>query len=45
MLELALLVRDVASHGENARKFCREVLESFVRYTEKSESTESFLNF
>lgn len=45
MLELALLVRDVASHGETARKFCREVLESFVRYTESSESTESFLNF
>lgn len=45
MIELALLVRDVALRGETSRRFCREILESFARYTERSESTESFLNF
>lgn len=45
MIELALLVREIASRGETERKFCREILETFARYAEKSDSSESFLNF
>ncbi|HEX8399431.1 MAG TPA: GAF domain-containing protein [Pyrinomonadaceae bacterium] len=45
MIELALLVREIASRGETERRFCREILETFARYTESSESSESFLSF
>lgn len=44
MLELALLVREVAMRGETERRLCREILESVARYSENTTS-ESFLNF
>jgi signal transduction protein with GAF and PtsI domain len=44
MIELALLVRDVAASGEPARRLCREILEAVRRFSEPSQ-TESYLNF
>ena len=34
MMDLAVLVREIASRGEAERRVCREVLESFLRYSE-----------
>ncbi|MEP6924667.1 MAG: GAF domain-containing protein [Pyrinomonadaceae bacterium] len=45
LLELALLVRELSQTGETERKLCREILESFVRYTDVKTKPESFLNF
>lgn len=45
LLELALLVRELSQTGDAERTLCREVLESFVRYSSVKASTESFLNF
>lgn len=39
MMDLALLVREVALGGEAERNLCREVLESFLRYSESDISS------
>ncbi len=44
MLDLAVLMREIASRGEGERKICRELLESILRFSE-SKSETSFLNF
>ncbi|MDQ3221376.1 MAG: GAF domain-containing protein [Pyrinomonadaceae bacterium] len=44
MLDLAVLMREIASRGEAERTICRELLESILRFSQsKSETT--FLNF
>lgn len=45
MLELAVLVGEVASSGDAERRFAREVLQSFLKFTKSSTAGESFLNF
>lgn len=46
MIELALLVREIAARGEAERQLCREILQSVAHYTQKSDGEqESFLNF
>jgi len=42
MMDLAVLIRDVASRGDAERNLAREILESVIRFSEKNEST-SFL--
>lgn len=44
MLELAVLIRDVAGRGEAERRMCREILGSVIRYSDTKIDT-SFLNF
>lgn len=44
MIDLAILVREIACRGESERALCREILEAAVRYT-KGNSETSFLNF
>lgn len=43
MMDLAVLIREIASRGEAERKLCREVLESVLRFSEGRSDT-SFLN-
>ena len=44
MIELALLVREIASRGDAERKLCRELLEAVLRFSEANRET-SFLNY
>ena len=44
MMELAVLLRDIASRGEAERAMCRELLESIHRYSESKADT-SFLEY
>lgn len=44
MIDLAVLVREVSMRGEAERQFCKEILESFLRYSEFNKET-SFLSF
>jgi signal transduction protein with GAF and PtsI domain len=44
MIELALIVRELAGRGNAERHMCREILESILRYSENEAET-SFLNF
>jgi signal transduction protein with GAF and PtsI domain len=44
MLELAVLIRDVAGRGEAERRMCNEILGSVIRYSDTKIDT-SFLNF
>ena len=44
MLDLAILVREIAGRGEAERDLCRQILESFVNYS-KDKSETSFLNY
>jgi len=44
MIELALTVRELAGRGESARRMCKEILESILRYSENEAET-SFLSF
>lgn len=44
MIELAILVREISVRGEDERKFCREILETFLRYSESGKES-SFLSF
>ncbi len=44
MIELAVLLREISSRGENERQMCREVLEAILCYTKKREEG-SFLSF
>jgi signal transduction protein with GAF and PtsI domain len=44
MIELALMVRELASRGEAERRLCQELLESVLKYSESNRET-SFLNY
>jgi signal transduction protein with GAF and PtsI domain len=44
MIELALIVRELAGRGDRERQMCREILESILRYSENEAET-SFLSF
>lgn len=44
MIELALLVKEISSRGDAERNLCREILESFLRFSESGKET-SFLSF
>lgn len=44
MMELAILLREMASRGESERKMCRELLEAILRFSESKNET-SFLSF
>jgi signal transduction protein with GAF and PtsI domain len=44
MIELALVVRELAGRGDAQRRMCREILESVLRYSEDEAET-SFLSF
>src|SRR5688572_1489478 len=39
MMELALLIREIASRGEAERELCRQVLESMLRYSDRQGKT------
>jgi hypothetical protein len=43
MMDLAVLIREVASRGESERALCREVLEAVLRFSDGRRET-SFLN-
>lgn len=42
MMDLAILIRAIASRGDAERKLCREILESVLRFSDRGSST-SFL--
>ncbi len=44
MIDLAVILREIASRGEAERKLCREVLEAVMSYT-KIKDEGSFLSF
>jgi len=44
MLDLAILIREIASRGEAEREMCREVLEAIVKFSD-SKSETSFLSY
>jgi hypothetical protein len=44
MIEMAVLIREIAGRGDAERRICREVLESVMRYSDSKEG-KSFLSF
>ena len=44
MLDLAVLVREIAGRGDGERQLCREILESILRFSDTKTET-SFLSF
>ena len=44
MLDLAILVREIATRGEAEREMCREVLEAFLKFSNQKQET-SFLSY
>ena len=44
MLDLALMIREIANRGDAERRMCIEILEAFVRYSDNTSET-SYLNF
>lgn len=44
MIELALIVRELAGRGDAQRRMCREILESVLRYS-VDEAETTFLSF
>lgn len=44
MMDLAVLVREIASHGEAERRLCRDVLEAFMKFSGSHGETQ-FLNY
>ena len=44
MLDLAVLLREIASRGDAERTLCRELLESILRFSDNKNET-SFLNY
>lgn len=44
MLDLAILIREIAGRGEAERRLCREVLEAISRFSQEGNDT-SFLSF
>ncbi|MBA3353983.1 MAG: GAF domain-containing protein [Blastocatellia bacterium] len=43
MMDLAILIREVASRGESERRICKEILESVLRFSD-SQNNRNFLN-
>ena len=44
MMDLAVLLREIAARGESERQLCREILESILRFSDTKTET-SFLSF
>ena len=44
MMDLAVLLREIAARGDGERQLCRELLESILRFSDTKTET-SFLNF
>jgi signal transduction protein with GAF and PtsI domain len=44
LLEIAMLIREVSKKSEADRRLCKEILESFLRYSDEKSET-SFVNF
>lgn len=44
MLDLAVLVREISSRGEEERRMCKKILESILEYADNKDET-SYLNF
>jgi signal transduction protein with GAF and PtsI domain len=44
MLDLAILIREIASRGEAEREMCRELLEAIVKFSDRKNET-SFLSY
>jgi signal transduction protein with GAF and PtsI domain len=44
MIDLALMVREIAGRGEPERRLCREILEAVLKFSDNSLET-SFLNY
>lgn len=44
MLDLAVLVREIATRGDAEREMCREILEAVIKFSDKGSET-SFLSF
>jgi len=44
MLDLAVLMREVASRGDGERQLCRELLQSILRFSDSKNET-SYLSF
>jgi hypothetical protein len=44
MLDLAILIRELAGRGEAERQMCRDVLEAVVRFSDSKTET-SFLSY
>ena len=44
MLDLAILIREIASRGEAEREMCRELLEAIVKFSDSKNET-SFLSY
>lgn len=44
MLEMALMIREIANRGDAERRLCIEILEAFLRYSDDASET-SYLNF
>lgn len=44
MIDLAVLVREIAGRGERERKLCREILEAFARHSQ-SQTENNYLSF
>ena len=44
MMDLAVLLREVASRGDSERELCRELLQSILRFSDSKNET-SFLSF
>jgi hypothetical protein len=44
MIDLAVLVREIASRGESERTLCKEILEAISHHSRASSET-SFLSF
>lgn len=42
MMELAVMIREIAGRGEEERRLCRDMLEALIRYTDQNAGT-SFL--
>lgn len=44
MLDLAIMVREIATRGEAERRLCREILEAVLKFSDNTSET-SFLNY
>lgn len=44
MLDLAVLIREISSRGEDERLMCKKILQSILEYTDNKDET-SYLNF
>ncbi len=44
MIDLALIIKEIAGRGENERRMCRRMLEAILQYTDNTIET-SYLNF